>query len=150
MAETRRSQTRRGVLGYDHLKKLTNWHPLLIKDYQGILQDFAFLADSEDDLELRIDGLQERIEVLEFKAFETINTTTSLTTSGYQIIICKNTLPITIELEVSPQDETEVHIKRSGVAFKVIGQVDGKTNLKMNAPLFSLHLVFNGTDWSQI
>ena len=59
MADPRRTSTRRAVLGYDQLKNLTKdagfeWPNLLIKDYQGIIQDFVFLADSDDSLEIRI------------------------------------------------------------------------------------------------
>ena len=54
MADPRRTSTRRAIISYDHLKELTNWPNLLIKDYQGIIQDFSFLADEEDKLELRI------------------------------------------------------------------------------------------------
>lgn len=59
MADPRRTLTRRAVLSYDQLKKLTRdtgfqWPDLLIKDYQGIIQDFSFLADEEDALDIRI------------------------------------------------------------------------------------------------
>ena len=54
MADPRRTLTRRAIISYDQLRELTDWPNLLIKDYQGIIQDFAFLADEEDKLELRI------------------------------------------------------------------------------------------------
>ena len=126
MADPRRTETRRAGLSYDQLKKLTKesgaqWPNLLIKDYSGILQDFGFTSDELDALDVRVTvnefniaALDERVDVLEFKAFETVLTTVDLTTNGYQIIICKNTIPIIITLELAPQDETEVHIKRRG------------------------------------
>jgi hypothetical protein len=91
-----------------------------------------------------------RINSLELKEFEIINTTESLTTFQNQIIICKNTGSINITLDPEAIEGDEVHIKRSSDVVEVIGQVDGLINLTINVPLFSLHLVFNGTDWSQI
>lgn len=91
-----------------------------------------------------------RINSLELKEFEIINTTRSLTTFRNQIIICKNTGSINITLDSEAIEGDEVHIKRSSDVIEVIGQVDGLIDLTINVPLFSLHLVFNGTDWSQI
>ena len=68
MAYPRRTLTRRAVLGYDQLRRITKgsgsqWPDLLIKDYQGIIQDFAFLADSNDDLDSRIVENESNIEI---------------------------------------------------------------------------------------
>lgn len=59
MADPRRTSTRRAVLSYNQLKDLTSesgakWPDLLVKDYQGIIQDFAFLADTLDTFDFRI------------------------------------------------------------------------------------------------
>ncbi len=59
MADPRQASTRRAALGYDQLKRITKesgteWPPLLIKDYQGILQDFVFLANDADQFDERI------------------------------------------------------------------------------------------------
>tara|TARA_Y100000310_G_scaffold240718_1_gene244595 strand:- start:570 stop:1133 length:564 start_codon:yes stop_codon:yes gene_type:complete len=67
MADPRRASTRRAVLSYDQLKQITResgnqWPDLLIKDYQGIIQDFVFLADSDDTLEGRIQTNEEDIQ----------------------------------------------------------------------------------------
>ena len=56
MAESRRTTTRRAVLSYDQYKDLYKsikivLPDLLVKDYQGILQDFIFLSDEIDDTE---------------------------------------------------------------------------------------------------
>ena len=92
-----------------------------------------------------------RINSLELKEFEIIITTESLVTFQNQIIICKNTGSINITLDPEAIEGDELHIKRSGGGVvEVIGLVDGLTDLTINVPLFSLHLVFNGTDWSQI
>ena len=162
MADPRRTETRRAGLSYDQLKKLTKesgaqWPDLLIKDYSGILQDFGFTSDELDDLEVRVTInelniaiLDARVDVLEFKAFETVLTTVDMTTNGYQIIICKNVAPITITLELSPQDDTEVHIKRRGGEVTIIGTVNGLVDRVINIPEWSDHLIFDGTDWSTI
>ena len=53
MADPRSTRTRRAVLSYDHLKQLRpDWQDLLIKDYQGILQDSTFIADELDKVEV--------------------------------------------------------------------------------------------------
>ncbi|HHZ71043.1 MAG TPA: hypothetical protein EYN67_08420 [Flavobacteriales bacterium] len=59
MADPRQASTRRAALGYDQLKRMTKesgneWPTLLIKDYQGILQDFIFLANDADEIDEKI------------------------------------------------------------------------------------------------
>lgn len=59
MADPKRASTRRAVLSFDRLKSITKesgneWPELLIKDYQGILQDFIFLADDSDGSDAKI------------------------------------------------------------------------------------------------
>ena len=115
------------------------------------------MADSEDTLEGRVEqnelnilDLQQRVDILEFKVFKKVITTDSLTTSGYQIIICKNTSPITITLELSPEDETEVHVKRRGAEVTIIGTIDGLVDRVLNIPQWSDHLVYDNTEWNVI
>lgn len=164
MADPRRTSTRRAIISYDQLKELTNWPNLLIKDYQGIIQDFAFLADEEDKLELRIIqneedieelqadviDLQLRVAALEYRFYEIVTTTTSLTTEQFQTIICSNVTPINITLKIDPVIGDEVNIKRRGGSIVVIGTIDGFTNKTINVLNYSMKLVFNGTDWSEI
>ena len=61
MLPPRRTSTRRAVLSYDQYKDLYKESKpsivlpnLLVKDYQGILQDFIFTSDEIDSLELRV------------------------------------------------------------------------------------------------
>ena len=163
MADPRSTATRRAVLSYDQLKQLTKesgaeWPNLLIKDYQGIIQDFVFTSNELDELDARVTineaaivDLNLRVDVLEYKAFETVITTESLTTLGYQVIICKNTVPITITLELSPVDDTEVHIKRRGEEVTIIGTINGISEPRVvTIPEWSDHLIYDGTDWSTI
>ena len=162
MADPRSTATRRAVLSYDQLKQLTEesgaqWPNLLIKDYQGIIQDFVFTSNELDEIDARVTineaaiaNLNIRVDVLEFKSTKVINTITSLTTEGYQTIICRNTVPITITLELSPVNGTEVNIKRGGEEVTVIGLIDGTADRVINIPQWSMKLVFDGTDWSVI
>ena len=169
MADPRSASTRRAVLSYDQLKQLTEesgaqWPNLLIKDYQGIIQDFIFTSGEIDGLEVRVEAneaaitqlildvnaLDGRVGTLEFKSTKVINTTTSLTTDGYQTIICRNTSPITITLELTPVNDTEVNIKRRGEEVTVIGLINGTADRVINIPQWSMKLVYDGTDWSTI
>ena len=91
-----------------------------------------------------------RINSLELKQFEIVNTISDLTTRDYQVIICKNTVPISITLDPQALEDDEVHIKRRGVSIEVIGSIDGLTNKTINLLNYSMHLIFDGTDWSEI
>jgi hypothetical protein len=171
VADPRRTSSRRAALSYDQLKRLTDeagfrWPDLLIKDYQGIIQDTTFLSDEVDDLELRVVqneedievlqaevlDLQERVEDLEYRVFETILTTASLTAEEFQTIICRNTSPIEILLKTLPLKDDEINIKRKpeAASVKVIGEIDGETFKVLNVRNYSMKLVFDGIEWSEI
>ncbi len=164
MADPRRTSTRRAVLSYEQIKRLTDWPNLLVKDYQGILQDFAFTADEIDTLEVRvvqneediviikedIVDLQLRVADLEYRVYEIVNTTASIDSEPFTTIICKNTLPIDITLDTDAKENDEVNIKRRGATVNVIGQIDGSTNMTLNIKNYSMKLVFDGTEWSEI
>ena len=77
-------------------------------------------------------------------------TTVSLTTDRNQIIICKNSASINITLDPQAVAEDECHIKRRNGVVEVIGTVDGLVNKTINVLNYSMHLVFDGTDWSEI
>ena len=91
-----------------------------------------------------------RINSVELKEFEIINTTVGLTAEEFQIIICKNTTEINITLDPQAIENDEVHIKRRDGVVNVIGSIDGFTNKTINILNYSMHLVFDGTDWSEI
>jgi hypothetical protein len=66
MTDPRRVSTRRAVLSYSQLKEFNpQWADLMIKDYQGILPDFAFTSDEIDDLEVIVLENQKDIVTLE-------------------------------------------------------------------------------------
>lgn len=91
-----------------------------------------------------------RINSLELKEFEILQVTAGVTTEENQILICKNTVPIDVTLDTQAIEEDEVHIKRRGSIINVIGLIDGFTNRTINVKNYSMHLVFDGTDWSEI
>jgi hypothetical protein len=91
-----------------------------------------------------------RINSIELKEFEIIKTTVGVTTAAFQVIICKNTSAITIPLDPQAVEDDEVHIKRRGESIEVIGSIDGLTNKTINILNYSMHLIFDGTDWSEI
>jgi hypothetical protein len=111
------------------------------------------IEDTEQSLtstSSRVSRNAARINSVELKEFEIINTTVDLTAEEFQIIICKNTLPITITLDPRAIENDEVHIKRRGGSITVSGSIDGFTNKTINILNYSMHLVFDGVDWSEI
>lgn len=165
MADPRRVSTRRAVLGYDQLKKLTKesgfqWPDLLIKDYQGIIQDFSFLSDETDSLELRVIAneediaqlkldvadLQGRVDDLEYRVYKNVITTTDLTTGQFQIILCKNTSAINITLKPLPIDGDELSIIRTDGVVRLIGTVNKKSNLTLNVKGSGPKLVYDAAE----
>lgn len=129
----------------------------MVKDYQGILQDFAFTSDEIDNLEIRvieneedIADLQLRVADLEYRVFNIVNTTESITSGPFDTILCRNVASINITLDTDAKENDEVNIKRKGGEVIVIGSIDGFTNKTINVLNYSMHLVFDGTDWSEI
>ena len=91
-----------------------------------------------------------QIGALELKEFEVVTTLVDVTTSLNQIIICRNTAPITVTMNTQAIQGDEVHIKRRGGKITVVGSIDGFTDKTINIKLYSMHLVFDGVDWSEI
>ena len=91
-----------------------------------------------------------KINALEKTTFDIETVTADFTTSGRQILICRNTTPIDITLDALAIEEDHLHIKRRGKQINIIGTVDGIINPVVNIQLFSLELVFDGVDWSQV
>ncbi len=93
-----------------------------------------------------------RINSLELKQFELIETSIALTTSPFEIIDCTNTDKIDITLDPNAIGADEVHIARSDATVDIIGTVNGKTNIRLNVKGFSVHLIkqITGSGWLQI
>lgn len=82
--------------------------------------------------------------------FVVVVTTVNETSNLNQIFICKNPDPIEITLDTQAIEGDEVHIKRRNAKVTVIGSIDGKTNKVINIKNYSMHVVFDGFDWSEI
>jgi len=112
-----------------------------------------FIEDSQQNItssNSRVSRNAARINSLELKEFEIVKPLADITTDRNQILICKNTTPINVTLDPKAIEDDELHIKRRGKKINIIGLVDGKSNPVININLFSMHLVFDGEDWSQI
>lgn len=159
MADPRRTGTRRAVLSYSQLREMNpNWTDLMIKDYQGILQDFSFTADELDDLELRVEANEEaivildgRVDALESRIFRSVITSNSVTALSFQVILCTNTTPIEILLSPDAVKDDMIHIKRKDAQVTVNGLIDGdNTGRIINVKYWSELYIFDGTEWSVI
>jgi hypothetical protein len=173
MALPRSTSTRRAVLSYDQYSELYKQASppimlpdLLVKDYQGIFQDFVFTSDEIDILDVRVTAneadivlikedivdLQLRVAALEYRAYENVSTTVSLTTSEFQIILCKNTLPIDVTLKTDPMDGDEVSVIRTNATVRVVGTINNKTNLILNVKGSGPKFVYDavGLTWWRI
>ncbi len=91
-----------------------------------------------------------KINALEKTSFDVEIISADFTTSRNQIIICQNTSVIDVTLDPNAIEEDQIHIKRTRDVVNVIGNIDGDTSKKINVKYFSMHLVFNGVEWSQI
>ena len=91
-----------------------------------------------------------KINALEKTTFDIEIINANFTTVRNQIIICQNTAPIDVTLDPNAIEEDQIHIKRTSGVINVIGNIDGDTSKRINVKYFSMHLVFNGIEWSQI
>lgn len=91
-----------------------------------------------------------RINSLELKEFDLIEVSGDITTNINQILDCVNVTAITVTLDPQAVAGDEVHVKRRGEEITISGSVDGSTDLTINVPLYSVHLIFNGITWISI
>ena len=91
-----------------------------------------------------------KINALEKAGFDVEIITADFTTSRNLIVICNNTSKITVTLDPNAIEEDQVHIKRKSGVVDVSGLVDGKPLTTINIKNYSMHLAFDGIEWSQI
>jgi len=91
-----------------------------------------------------------RLNALEKVDFDIEIVTGDFTTERNQIIICQNAAPITITLDSNALEEDNIHIKRTNASVTVVGSIDGKTQKVINVKYYSMHLVFDGSNWNEI
>jgi len=93
-----------------------------------------------------------RIDGLEFIRFRVVEVTANYTAAPFEIVICSNTIPITITLEPNAVIEDQIHVKRKQAAAKVTvaGTIDGKSSRIINVQNWSDFYVFGATEWAVI
>ena len=120
-----------------------------LEEARAKLEDVLINIDDDiSEIKSELLSLAARISALEYKTFDVVTITTSVTLEEFKIAICRNTVPINVTLKTSPIIGDEIQIKRSGEVVTVIGLIDGSSDLIINVPGYSVYLVFNGTDWS--
>jgi hypothetical protein len=82
--------------------------------------------------------------------YEVVQVTANSVALGGQILICRNTANIDITLNPNAQIGDFVYIKRRGSNVTVLGNVEGTMSTSLTSSTHSLHLCFDGTDWSTI
>lgn len=93
-----------------------------------------------------------RIDGLEFIRFRVVEVTADYTAAPFEIVICNNTVPITITLEPNAVMEDQIHVKRKQSAARVIvsGAIDGEIERTINIKNWSDFYVFGKTEWAVI
>lgn len=134
----------------DPTHRFIRWMELVTGTTNVAVVDIDNSKDNITSSSSRVSRNAARINSLELRQFEIVNTTASVATESYQIIICKNTGAIDVTLDTQAVADDEVHIKRRNAVVTVKGTIDGLTDKIINVQNYSMHLVFDGTDWSEI
>ena len=134
----------------DYLRQINTILFQLFQRTGGTTDEISNSKETITSTSSRVSRNASRINSLELKEFEIVSTNTSLTAEEFQIIICKNTTSINVTLDPQAIENDEVHIKRRGGEIVVIGSIDGFTNKTINVLNYSMHLVYDGVDWSEI
>ena len=74
----------------------------------------------------------------------------SATAKPFETVVCTNSSTITVTLEQNPIAGDEINIKRTNGPVIVAGQIDGVTNKLINIRYYSMKLVYNGSEWSEL
>lgn len=111
----------------ESIKELFPWHPKEEDDSVSSINMFPKIS---------IGG----------KVFDVIPVTSDHTTTGNEILICNNTIPITITFNATPDDEEEVITKRrdARVMLTSVKGIDGKTNINIITKYNSPHAIYTG------
>jgi len=95
-------------------------------------------------------ALAARVSMLEAKQEVVVLTSSSITAKPFETVVCSNASLITVTLTTTPMKGDIINIKRTNGPVTVAGQIDGDTNKLINLRYYSIKLVYNGTDWSEI
>lgn len=84
------------------------------------------------------------------KLEKVVVTDTDITAKPFDIVICNNSSPITIELEANPITGDIINIKRKNALVTVNAPIDGKPLKIINVRYYSMKLVYDGVEWAEI
>lgn len=119
-----------------------NFGSEVVKSRADISQIFDLLGDIEASSN-HAAILRARIDEIFEKAFYVVSKSVNYTTAGNQIIICTNSSPINITLNLTPDDFEEVHIKRQNSSVSIIGTIDGSSPSAIPSKYDSVHLIYS-------
>ena len=138
------------------------WSDSAVEDYLATKRDIVEATDVADKAvdtsssAILVPALIQRLEALENVqhpkhgaialgkidklSLEVVLVTADFTTTGNQMIICNNTTPINITLNVTPENLENVHVVRQNTgAVDVLGPTLGDTSLTIGSRYWSPH-----------
>lgn len=77
-------------------------------------------------------------------------TTSNITAKPFETIICNNLSTINVILEPNPIKGDIINIKRKNKPVRVIGPIDGKAFKVINVKYYSMKLIYDGIEWSEV
>jgi hypothetical protein len=114
------------------------------KLFDRIPADLTDIQEQIDVINAELDVINAEIDALQYDVYIV---TANHTTAKNEVIICKNTGPITVTLNTSPEISERAIIKRRGVLVTVEGVVDEQTNYILEDYNASLELVYTVNGW---
>ena len=115
------------------------WSQSGITDYLNKYSDFISLSettgeviDNVTSIDARLTIVEGKVEALEFKCIvdtELSAGATELTTTRNERIVCNNTSPGIVTLNVTPTDQEEVIIWNRSSSVTVVGPINGDVQL---------------------
>ena len=142
-------------LTYKDVKEANpGWTDEMVEDYLALKRDVTtttVTADIATDTNSATnDGAIALDEVERLRVQSVIITSNYTTFLTNEVVICNNVASIDVTLNTTPEINDQVNIKRNLAEVNVLGDIDGFTDKLINIQYFSLKLIYNGTNWSQI
>ena len=117
----------------------------------GEVSETSELISSDSGVVEEVEGLGNELALVTpppIEETEVIATSTDFTTTGSQIIICTNTIPINITLNPNPDEGEQLHIKMQNTgSVNLIGPIDGETEITIINRYDAPHLIFTVDAW---
>ena len=141
------------------------WGDQAVEDYLATKRDIVDATETADkavdtsNSSVLVPALIQRLEDLENArpinygqialgqigdlSFDVVVVTSNYTTTGNEIVICNNTTPIEITLNLTPKDREAVHVvKQNTGSVNVIGTALGDTSLTIGTRYSSPHFTY--------